>query len=149
MTTELSAAQRGRLAWSLVPVAMDLAAIVHGEGDVESVAELLADLSEAERHALPVVLAGMVDVDRTPQELLGWITFDEFERPLPANAVMVLPARRYLPEAPERPLVPCGTPRAYSRHRERGEEPCGPCREANAEYRREWRRKQKQREDVA
>lgn len=28
---------------------------------------------------------------------------------------------------------PCGTPAAYTRHTRRGEEPCEPCRAANAE----------------
>jgi hypothetical protein len=31
-----------------------------------------------------------------------------------------------------RDLQPCGTPAAYMRHLRRGEDPCGPCRKANA-----------------
>jgi hypothetical protein len=32
------------------------------------------------------------------------------------------------------PLARCGTRAAYMRHRRRGEQPCGPCRAANAAY---------------
>ncbi|GAB3117979.1 hypothetical protein GCM10027160_29370 [Streptomyces calidiresistens] len=40
-----------------------------------------------------------------------------------------------------RPLAPCGTTAAYSRHRRRGEEPCQPCRDAyNASQRARYRR---------
>ncbi len=38
-----------------------------------------------------------------------------------------------------RELQPCGTPAAYQRHYKRGEEPCGACREAKADYQREYR----------
>jgi hypothetical protein len=36
------------------------------------------------------------------------------------------------------PLKPCGTLAAYRRHLWRGEEPCQPCKDANAA---EWRRR--------
>lgn len=32
---------------------------------------------------------------------------------------------------PARPLQPCGTRAAYTRHKKNGEQPCGPCTEAN------------------
>jgi hypothetical protein len=37
-------------------------------------------------------------------------------------------------------VAPCGTYGAYQRHRKAGEEPCQPCRDANAQYTREFRR---------
>ncbi|MCP2339213.1 hypothetical protein [Actinomadura rupiterrae] len=33
-----------------------------------------------------------------------------------------------------RTLQPCGTRAAYKRHKRRGEQPCEPCRQANAAY---------------
>jgi hypothetical protein len=38
-------------------------------------------------------------------------------------------------------LQPCGTPAAYVRHKEHGEEPCDACRKAYNASRREWYRK--------
>lgn len=37
------------------------------------------------------------------------------------------------------PMQPCGTRAAFRRHYLAGETPCGPCREANAEYQRAYR----------
>ena len=39
-----------------------------------------------------------------------------------------------------RPIASCGTPSGYSRHRDRREQPCEPCRIANSRYQREKRR---------
>lgn len=74
--------QRGELAAGLVPIAANLAWRVRDEGR-ESVGELLASLSPRQRWALPVVLAAMVDVDKRPDELLAWVTFDEYGQSLP------------------------------------------------------------------
>jgi hypothetical protein len=47
-----------------------------------------------------------------------------------------------------RPIPPCGTIAAYSRHRRRGEPPCDPCRKANSETSlRNRRRAQKRLEE--
>lgn len=35
-----------------------------------------------------------------------------------------------------REIAPCGTRSAYSRHLRRGETPCQPCRDANADFSR-------------
>lgn len=37
----------------------------------------------------------------------------------------------------------CGTVAGYRQHTKRKEAPCQPCREANSEYKRQWREKQK------
>jgi hypothetical protein len=62
--------QRGDLAEALVPVATRLAGAVR-DGDPHAVACLLAKVPAAAKDDLAVVLAAMVDVDRTPRELLG------------------------------------------------------------------------------
>ena len=135
---------RGRLAERLVPVAGELAVLVHGEGDREEIGEFLGGYSEASKDALLVVLAGMVDTDRTPQELLGWIRWDEHGRTLPDDAVMVMAApRRY--EGTQRPQAQCGTAQGADKHRKRFEEICGPCSEAERVYRAELREKRRQR----
>jgi len=52
--------------------AQQLAAIVHGDGDVEDVADLLHECDTDGLYALAVTLAAMVDVDRCPSDLLAW-----------------------------------------------------------------------------
>lgn len=41
------------------------------------------------------------------------------------------------------PTQPCGTHAAYRRHLKAGEEPCRPCKDANAEYHRNRRLRRK------
>lgn len=52
--------------------AQRLAATVHGDGGPAEVADLLTPLDTGELYALTVALAAMVDIDKTPHELLGW-----------------------------------------------------------------------------
>jgi len=52
--------------------AQRLAAIVHGDGGPDEVAQLLTGLDREALYALCVALAAMVDVDRTVAELLAW-----------------------------------------------------------------------------
>ena len=92
-----------------------------GCGDAEAIGDLLAKLSDDERWALPVVLAAMVDHDRTPDELLSWISFDEHGRPLRSPRT-VSPRWHTVAE--------CGTPGAYARHLAAGEEPDLACEAA-------------------
>jgi hypothetical protein len=40
---------------------------------------------------------------------------------------------------------PHGTTAGWQRHKKRGEEPCGPCLEANRKYKREWARDRRKR----
>lgn len=61
-----------------------------------------------------VLLAGLVDVERSPRQLLEW----KDEQFLAQQREEV--GRR-------RKLKPCGTPAAYVRHKSRGEEPCDLC----------------------
>ncbi|MEU0624923.1 hypothetical protein ABZ329_29200 [Streptomyces rubiginosohelvolus] len=71
--TTFTAEQRGDLAEAMLPVAAHLAVLVHGDGGPEDVADALAGLDDAQRTALIVVLAGLVNPDQSMGEALGWL----------------------------------------------------------------------------
>ncbi|MEE1812654.1 hypothetical protein [Streptomyces sp. BE133] len=73
----LTAEQRGDLAEDMLPVAAHLAVLVHGDGGPEDVQEVLESLNEAQRNALIVVLAGLVDPEQPMGKALGWLDSDE------------------------------------------------------------------------
>jgi hypothetical protein len=73
----LSAQQRGDLAEQMLPTAAHLAVLVHGDGGPEDVAEVLAGLSDTQKNALIVVLAGLVDPEQPVGKALGWLDFNE------------------------------------------------------------------------
>ena len=80
-----------------------------------------------------VILAAMIPDDRTPADLLSWVTWDEHGYPLPPDTVLVLHQGGRKPgPAPKPPgeLAPCGTATAAKRHYANGERPCEPCRAA-------------------
>ena len=64
--------ERADLAEALVPVGLSLAYTVHSEGP-PAVTREIAGVPATHLRALAVVLAAMDDLDRTPQELLGWV----------------------------------------------------------------------------
>lgn len=141
----VKACQRGELAARMVTVACELACLVRDE-DRDAVGEFLARLTPVplplEVRALLVVLAAMVPDDATTDQLLAWVTFDEFGQLLP-GAVPVLQRREKAPV-----VEPCGTLAAYRRHKARGEpaEECGcaaAARAAWAEANRNRRAKEK------
>jgi len=74
----MDAKQRGDLAEAMLPVAANLAVLVHGDGGPEDVGAILAGLSERQKDALVVVLAGLVDPDQTVGQALGWLDFNEY-----------------------------------------------------------------------
>lgn len=115
----------GALAERMVPVAASFVGVVRDE-DRDGVTSFLSGLTEHERAALPVILAAMVPDDLSPADLLRWVTWDEFGRPLPPDAELVLHhgGRKRGPA----PSMPCGTPAAYKRHLARGERPDEACR---------------------
>ena len=118
--------ERGDLAERLLPKALDLAGLVHGDGDTEDIARFLRDLPQDERDWLPVILAALVDVDRTEAEMLRWVTWDEYGQAAGRK--------------------PCGTYPAYRAHLERGELVDDACAEAGRVYYRErYRRRAKAR----
>jgi len=73
--------ERGDLAERLLPIAAGLACITHGDGDQRDIAHTLQKLDQAERDALIVVLAGLINPDTRLVEALGYITWDETGRP--------------------------------------------------------------------
>ncbi|MFD5848340.1 hypothetical protein [Streptomyces chartreusis] len=73
----LNAEQRGDLAEEMLPVAANLAVLVHGDGGPEDVREVLEGLDETQKNALIVVLAGLVNPDQPVGKALGWLDFNE------------------------------------------------------------------------
>lgn len=73
----MSPEQRGDLAERMLPEAANLAVLVHGDGGPEDVAQVLAGLTAAEKDALIVVLAGLVDPEQPVGRALGWLDFNE------------------------------------------------------------------------
>jgi hypothetical protein len=61
----------------MLPTAAHLAVLVHGDGGPEDVQEVLAGLTDTEKNALIVVLAGLVDPDQPVGKALGWLDFNE------------------------------------------------------------------------
>jgi hypothetical protein len=110
------------LAERLVPIATELVARVHDEGR-ESAGQLLASLSDLERHALPVVLAAMVPLEGGVADLLDWVPLPDNARPLRGRA-----------------LQPCGTHAAFVRHKLRGEPVDEVCREGERRFQRARKR---------
>ncbi|MEU9578763.1 hypothetical protein [Streptomyces chilikensis] len=77
----LTPEQRGDMVEAVLPEATSLAVEVR-EGTPDDIRTRLAGLSRHELEAVAVVLAAMVDPDRTLGELLGWVDFDEHGRPV-------------------------------------------------------------------
>lgn len=100
------------LAEALVPIAAELIGTVREYG-VEDVSAVLARVPAGRHDALAVVLAAMVDCDRSPSELLGWI-----------NAPPVL-------HRSDRKPREHGTTRGYNQHFRDGDPTCRDCREAH------------------
>jgi hypothetical protein len=76
----LSAKERGDMAEELLPQAANLVALVHGDGGPRDIHQALARLSPAQKEAMLVILAGMVDPDQPLSRALGWVEFDEHGR---------------------------------------------------------------------
>lgn len=90
---EYAAAEaRGDLIEALLPEAAGLAVSVR-EGTQEQIAAQLAGLGRRELEALAVILAALVDPDRSMKSALGWLTFDEHGSPLPYPSKAVRPIR--------------------------------------------------------
>lgn len=112
----------------MVHVAGRLISLVRDEGHVYEITAALRALKAGELEALAVTLAAMVDPDKTPRELLAWVTWDEHGNPMPPP---VEPAQ---PTPAERWTQPCGTHAAFNRHIKRGERPCEACLAGEREY---------------
>lgn len=103
------------LADALVPIAAELVGTIRDYGP-EDTAEILARVPDGRLDALAVVLAAMVDPDRTPAELLAWTR-------------VTVPAR---PQRGPRFAREHGSLRGYRQHTA-ADPACGPCRAAHAE----------------
>jgi hypothetical protein len=100
-------------------VAVELVDAVHRQDP----ADTQSALDRADLTAVALVLAGMVDEDRSVRSLL---------RDLPRLVEAVDGPRRRR----QRPLLPHGTHAAFERHRRAGEPPCTPCITAERGYQR-------------
>lgn len=123
MTTPLTAAERHRVGQTrfdcALPIALELVDAVHRQ-KARDVARLL-DL--ADKDAVLVALAGMVDEDRPLSDLLGWVP---------------TPGRRRRGQ-----LATCGSHAAFNRHIARGE-PVDPlCEAGERRYQRERARRRR------
>lgn len=98
---------RGDLAEALLPEAAFLAMAVR-DRDPADIAQRLAGLTRHELEALAVVLAAMVDPDRSTADALDWIDFDEQGRALETPPRSPRGAIRDLARDPERAATgPC------------------------------------------
>jgi Homeodomain-like domain len=83
-----TAEQLGDLAESLMPVAAKLACIVHDEGGVEDVQQLLDGFGFQELTGLAVVLASLVDPATRTADALSYLVWDEHGQPtMPPDVV--------------------------------------------------------------
>lgn len=64
---------REELAAQMLPVATNLAALVQGDGGAQDIEAVLASLDEDRKSALIVVLAALVDMDRSVADALWWL----------------------------------------------------------------------------
>jgi hypothetical protein len=103
VSARTAAEARGDLAERMLPVAAQMAMLVHGDGGPGDIAQVLAGLDDTERNALVVVLAGLVDPDRPIGAALGAFDYDHTDTPVieswdPRDPVSSL-AERYSTEA--------------------------------------------------
>lgn len=107
MTTETLDERAERL----TRIGMEVAVRLRDE-DPRDVRRLVDALPVDEVRDLAILMAAHVPIDLPRSVLIGWW------------------------EHPQRRLRPCGTVAAAKRHRARGEEMCGPCREVYREHER-------------
>lgn len=145
-TPDLSApSNRVKHSKDLLNIATRLACMVRDE-DGDAVAAYLATLTPTECAHLPIVMAALIPVDRTVDDLLSWITWDEHGNPLPTKRPAKKPRAGTRPKAkltssrPQRGVKPCGTYAASLRHKKRREPMCDRCADAYSKHRAKWRR---------
>lgn len=150
------AARRGELAQQMVAKACELACLVR-DCDQAEIGEFLTTMTGGQKipeevTALLVVAAAMIPLDQTAQDLLSWVTWDEYGNPLPGvPRDAPRPRRLEAPDLswePERELKPCGTYAARSRHHDHGEEIDPGCEAAAREYWTGRKRAQKARKEA-
>ncbi|MER5322397.1 DUF7368 family protein [Streptosporangium roseum] len=135
---------RARFTEHLLTIATHLACMVRDESG-DSVAAYLDTLTSTERAHLPIIMAALIPVDRTVNDLLSWITWDEHGNPLPGKQSMAKKAtagarlkKKRVRTRPQKRLKPCGTYAAARRHQKNHEPLCDPCADAFSQYRRDY-----------
>lgn len=124
---------------SVVGAALRLTGIVHLE-DPADAARLLDGLSDQKRALLPLVLAAMVNIDRTADELLGWLRYSPPTQMRGVTAVA--PSSVLMRQRPgRRRIAECGTHNGFNSHVNHGEDPCDECLIANAAWERDRKRR--------
>jgi len=128
-STDRAEAERlGELAAECVPLAAELACLVRDEGRA-AIARFLRPLGgdriPERARALLVVLAAMVDIDRSPEDLLAWVDFGPSAR---------LPFDPSVPPGGRPAGSGCGTYAAYARHKARNEPVDPACQDAARAY---------------
>jgi hypothetical protein len=124
--------------------AMRLAGIVHLEDPAESLA-LIAGLDGQQRALLPFILAALVDIDRTPGELLSWVPGYQAPKRL-ARATAAAPPSVLLDQVKARQHdAECGTHGGFLRHVKHGEPVDAECGIAEKAWRRTARPKRRRR----
>lgn len=103
--------------YNSIPTALQLVGAVRNY-DIFRAHDLLRD---ADLPALAVALAAMVPEDQTRTQLLSWMR----------------------PPLPVKGLAPCATHAAFTRHKARGEQVDVACLEAEREYQRNRKRKER------
>lgn len=112
-----------QFALSLIPHAVELVGVVRDYGP-EDVAAALALVPDGKFDALCVVLAAMVDPDKTLRQLLGWLD-------TPVQSRVFEPQSQRPRGRPSHPREH-GTERGYQQHKSRREmPPCEPCAHAH------------------
>lgn len=119
----------------VIGVALRLAGMVHDE-DPADTAGFMAGQPPEVLAALPYVLAAMVDVDRTPRELLAWLEWPQPIRYRGATAVAPPSALLAARPRPDRGRE-CGTEGGWKEHGRLRERRCDLCEIAHAAWRRD------------
>jgi hypothetical protein len=111
---------------TLIPLAAELIGVVRDYGP-DDVAAVLARVPEGRHDALAVVLAAMVDPDKTPSQLLAWT-----RKPVQSRDKKSPPPRK--PSKRRGYAREHGSDRGYYQHRSRLDWPaCEPCLNAHAD----------------
>jgi hypothetical protein len=120
-----TADEHRKLIDSTIGAALMLTGILRDQDPAEA-AEFYAGLADDRRAMLPFVMAAMVDVDKTPRQLLGWANYLQ---PVRLDGATAMSPASVVLRANPRPTrsKECGTQGGWTDHRSAGEEPCDGC----------------------
>ena len=130
---------------ALIPIAARLIGAVHDDGTI-AIAHTLAEVDAVDVPLLLVILAASCDPDRSMEEALAWVTWDEHGRPLSGPRTRPARPRRLIVEPPpervtgepchwdERTVTDCHA--LVARAKDRGEQPSPVAVAGEREYQR-------------